>query len=146
MAEGKDTVIGAKVTSMGGPAASLDAFRALNPPLVQTGRGCGLLNAVVNDTWTLSACATRVPAPTGAQIDSPTPHCAVPRNLPNKAPLLLSVVTNPTRSRYTEWIRNMGSKSILSTHIIVETMHSPFFLSSVIPSTFIQLHLPTPPF
>ncbi|KAJ7458703.1 hypothetical protein B0H11DRAFT_2242951 [Mycena galericulata] len=66
---------------------------------LQTGRGCGLLNAVGNDTWTLSACPTRVPAPTGAQIDSPTPQYAVPRNLPNKVPLLLSVVTNPTRSR-----------------------------------------------
>ncbi|KAJ7465426.1 hypothetical protein B0H11DRAFT_1922230 [Mycena galericulata] len=132
MAEGKDTVIGAKATSMGGPAASLDAVRALNPPLVQTGRGCGLLNAVVNDTWTLSACATRVPAPTGAQIDSPTPQCAVPRNLPNKAPLLLSVVTNRTRSRYTEWIRNMvgarnpsSARTLSSRRCILSSLPGP---------------------
>ncbi|KAJ7439740.1 hypothetical protein B0H11DRAFT_2354896 [Mycena galericulata] len=92
-----------------------DAVRALNPPLVQTGRGCGLLNAVGNDTWTLSACATRVPAPTGAQIDSRTPQYAVPRNLPNKAP--------PDPLCCHESRKKPGSKSILCTHIIIETMH-----------------------
>ncbi|KAJ7463104.1 hypothetical protein B0H11DRAFT_1923041 [Mycena galericulata] len=74
MAEGKDTVIGVEgdfhgktrgvisSTTLRVPvdeqltarAATLDevfhdAVRALNPPLVQTGRGCGLLNAVVID-------------------------------------------------------------------------------------------------
>ncbi|KAJ7431588.1 hypothetical protein B0H11DRAFT_844267 [Mycena galericulata] len=62
MVEGKDTVIDAEGDFHGrtrGVISSLraatlaevfhDAVRALNPPLVQTGRGCGLLNAVVID-------------------------------------------------------------------------------------------------